>query len=282
MELCKSKVFSLICMLLASAATLFGQNPIEISEKSLFPTHLDAAREFTLYPNSGLRHSLKLDETPIFVWSNPRRMGGQAGHVFLWKDAQRPLAVCTVYSFGDKGVPTDRQIVYEWHSLSESTLVPKRNGADSEWTPLSGIRFDAIPSAQAATTSMRQKLELRTIVSQFVIHSLDPNGQEWPLRVLTKPLCTYETHEGIGALIGWVGDAGNDPEFMMLLEVRTLSGMKTWCYAPIRMTDHELFVKKDGNTIWESRRSASDTSTHDSQNLYFRFRDKIVQLKSSK
>ena len=34
------------------------------------------------YPNSSLRQSLKLDETPIFVWSNPRRMGGQAGHVW--------------------------------------------------------------------------------------------------------------------------------------------------------------------------------------------------------
>ena len=48
MDICKSKVFRLICMLLASAATLFGQNPTEVSEKSLFPIHLDAAREFTL------------------------------------------------------------------------------------------------------------------------------------------------------------------------------------------------------------------------------------------
>lgn len=277
------KVFGFFCVLLACEARLLGQNPVEITEKSLLPIHLDAAREFTLYADASLNQSLKLDEIPVLVWSNPRRMGGQAGHIFLWKDAQRPLAVCTVYSFGDKGEPTDRQIVYEWHTLSESTLVPQRNGVNSEWTPRSGIRFDAIPSAQApAATLVRQKLEVRTVVSKFVIYSHDPNGQEWPLRVLPKPLCSYETDEGIGALIGWVGDAGTDPEFMMLLEVRTMSGVKTWCYAPIRMTDHELFVQKDDKVIWESRRSATDTSTHDSQNLYFRFRDKIVPFRSPK
>ncbi len=264
--------------LLLLNSSLFGQ--LEISEQSLLPTHLTAAREFNLFLDSTLQQSLKLDERPVFVWSNPRRMlGGQSGHVFLWKLGERPFAVCTIYSFGDKGVPANRQIVYEWHTLSESTLLAQRNPNESQWLPKSGVRFQAIRSAKLpAEKTTRQKLEVSSIVSKFEIDSRDPQGQRWPLRALAKPLCAYETENGIGALIGWIGDTGNDPEFMVLLEVRKEAGIRSWCFAPIRMTDHELNVRVDDEIVWQSVRSANDTGTHDAENLYFRFRDKVLPL----
>ncbi len=201
------------------------------------------------------------------------------GHVFLWKSWERPFAVCTVYSFGDKGMPTDRQIVYEWHTLSETTLVPQRNQTTSQWVPKSGIRFETVPLAKVpAEKTNRQKIEMNSIVSNFVIDSMDPQGQRWPLRALGKPLCSYETENGIGALIGWIGDTCNEPEFMMLLEVRKQANTRKWCYAPIRMTDHELYVRVDDELIWQSVRSANDTGTHDVENHYYRFRDKVVPL----
>ncbi len=157
--------------LLVLKSSLFGQ--IEITEQSLLPTHLLAAREFTVFMDSTMQQALKLDEKPVFVWSNPRRMvGGQAGHVFLWKDGERPFAVCTVYSFGDKGKPTDRQIVYEWHTLSETTLVPQRNQSTSQWVPKSGIRFDFVPLVkEPVEKTNRQRLEVNSIVSHFVVDS---------------------------------------------------------------------------------------------------------------
>ncbi len=278
-----------LTMLLITAwlpGTLVAQEAVEsiadVSSEILLPIHLEAAREFTIYTDASQQQALKLDEQPVFVWSNPRRSGGQAGHMFLWKDGERPLAVGTLFSFGWQGVPTNRRVVHEWHSLCESKLLVLRGGQQSNWQPKGGIEFKPVPNSPPANKSpTRQKLELRKIAQQFDIHSIDPEGARWPLRVLATPLAMYQTATGLGALVAWVGDAGSDPELMMLLEPRLDSAELHWHYAPIRMSDHELFVTKDQQSIWESVRTPDDTGFHDAQDLYFRYPDKFVPLELS-
>ena len=267
---------------LSLASSLYAQKAVvEITERSVYRVHVEAAREFTLYADASEKVVYKLEETPIFVWTNPRRSGGQAGHVFLWKEGTRPRAVCTIFSWAAKGVPTDRRIAYEWHTLAESTLVPKRSDADPVWRPLSGIKFVPVPKAVPPSDSpLRQKLEIKMLSSKFDVHSLDQENQRWPLRVLSAPLCGYETEFGQGAIVGWVGDAGNDPELMMLFEVRESQGQKGWHYSPIRMTDHQLFVELNAVSVWQSVRSPTNTIFSDSEHCYFRFIDKIATLNS--
>jgi len=260
-----------------------AQEPVvEVTERSVLPIHLKAAREFTLYADTSKKTVYKLEEEPVFVWSNPRRSGGQAGHIFLWKEGTQPRApraVCTVFSFGAKGVATDRRIVFEWHTLSESTLLPERAEIDSAWKPMSGVEFLSIPKATAPSDiAAVQKREMKAAAAKFDIHSIDQQNQRWQLRVLSAPLYNYQTQNGQAALIGWVGDAGNDPELMMLLEIRGSKGAKAWHYCPVRMTDHQLFVELDGDRVWQSVRSDTDTIFNDSDHRYFRFVDRIVQM----
>lgn len=259
-----------------------AERKLEITSELLLPMHLAAAKEYTIYTDAERKTQLVLDERPVFNWANTRRSGGQAGQIFLWKVGKQPLAICSMFSFGFKGVPTSRRIVHEWHSLSESKLVALRNGEPSPWVPRAGIRFRPVDSTTPPSSiATRQKLESRRVAKGFDIHSVDSMGQRWPLRMLGAPLSTYECEQGLGVLFAWVGDAGTDPELLMLIEPRLASEKPSWHFAPIRMTDHELFVRRNQQTVWQSIRSEKDTSFYDEPHLYFRFPDKTVELEVS-
>lgn len=54
-----------------------------VSAAATLPMHLEAAQQYRLYSDSSRVQTLKLNERPLFVWTNPRRAGGQVGHLFV-------------------------------------------------------------------------------------------------------------------------------------------------------------------------------------------------------
>ena len=141
------------------------------------------------------------------------------------------------------------------------------------------MKFEPMPgAADASSTPLGQRREVQAMAKQLDVHSIDADGQRWPLRTLTKPLATYETAAGLGFLIGWVGDAGSDPEMLMLFEPRKVGQTLKWFYVPLRMTDHELFVQKQGQTLWEAVRTDQETAYYNADRTYFRAQGKTVQL----
>ncbi len=57
-------------------------------------------------------------------------------------------------------------------------------------------------------------------------------------------------------------------------------GTANWYFAPVRMTDHESFLKFKGQLVWESVRSSTDTHMQSSDGTYQRFYDQTVDSPS--
>jgi hypothetical protein len=133
----------------------------------------------------------------------------------------------------------------------------------------------------------RFKIRLRQVARRFSGHCVDTKNQRWELRLLPSPLMVYPINrtpdgQGFGAIVGMMGDVGSDLESGLLIEAVSSSEPGStsaqWSFAPIRMTDRETHLQLDGQPIWDSVRTETDTSFHDSSYIYFRFQDKTIPL----
>ena len=248
----------------------------EISAEHLFPYHLEKAKDYRIYVDAAKTRPLELDPQPRFVWSNPRRGQGQVGHLFLWNEGKTPAAVMIIFSNPWSGNDHRQQrFVHELHSLSESTLVVENDQATAKWVPTGGIEFLPVPGKQAvAENPNRRRLELRQIMRGFEAHTIDAENQRWPLRLLNKEIAAYDSPDRWGALHVMVGDAGADPELLLLVEAAKKGDAWAWRFAPVRMTDHQTFLSYGDQEVWSNTFDDGRSDRfHNADFTYFRFPD---------
>src|SRR3954451_8927654 len=101
--------------------------------EKLLKLHRDDAATYALYRDTAKTQKAELRREPIYRWTNPTRVGGQEGDVFLWTYKGRPEAVASIFSHPHHD-GKQRVVCHELHSLSENVLIVDRE-APKQWAP---------------------------------------------------------------------------------------------------------------------------------------------------
>jgi hypothetical protein len=245
----------------------------------LLELHTDDAASFTIYRDAARTQKLELRREPVYRWTNPTRVGGQVGEVFVWTYRGRPEVIGSIFSH-----PTGdgrRVMCHELHSLSLAVLVVDRQ-ASEQWVPEApGVNLKALEGAPAPSAIAAQRLvQLRSFAREFSGRSLSDQGQSWELRLLPQPLYRDESADDPevldAALFTLVSSAGTDPEIILLLEARkTPSGFR-WFYGAARFSDMNLWLKHEGQEVWSSIRSEENTFYHDAKHRFRFYQDRFI------
>jgi hypothetical protein len=245
----------------------------------LLELHTNDAASFSIYRDERRTQKLELQRTPIYRWTNPTRVGGQIGEVYVWTYRGRPEVVGSIFSH-----PTDdrlqRVICHELHSLSLAVLVVDREAAE-KWVPQApGVELKPVEGAPApAATAPARFTQLRSLAREFSGRSLSDQGRAWELRLLPQPLYRYESTDPDvidGALFALVSSAGTDPEIMLLLEARKAETGLQWVYGAARFSDMDLWLKHKDQEVWSAIRSEQNTFYHDAKHRFRFYQDRII------
>jgi hypothetical protein len=246
--------FTIVLPLLFALAL---DEPEAARKERLFKLHQSDALEYTICRDRSQTEKLEFRKEPVYVWTNPVRAAQQDGLVFVWTGRGRPEAIGTIFSStaGDK-----RGLTHEFHSLSLSTLHIARKGThDKLWKPGGpGIKLLPIEGAPVPARSAVQRLaQLRTMARDFTAATRDAKDNRWDLRLLSQPLCRYESTDPDvldGALFAFVTSAGTDPEALLVIEARQAPGgaMPVWQRALARFTDLHLSVQYKGREVFSA------------------------------
>lgn len=194
------------------------------------------------------KQSFKLLKEPVLRWSNPTN-GEVHGSVVIWTHNGCPEATASIYQLFHR-----KQLNIELVSLSEAPLTARRNDK-VRWTPEAGVKFAAVPDAPApADTAERRRLQMRALAGKFAgfIADLTDTTKMIDLRLMARPLHLYEATDGSGregAVFALV--TTNDPEILLLLESRPVTGGREWVWAAARMNYRRLELKIGEKVVWE-------------------------------
>lgn len=197
----------------------------------------------------------------VLKWTNPVR-DGQIGVVHGWLRDGRVEAVSSVFNG-----PVERgnvQIMHEFVSLSTGRLGGQWNGK-TVWQPArAGFAPQLLEKGDRPEGTRPARLrQIRTLAREFSAHSLSPYADKsrWELRMLPQPLYRYDagdkgdgaTNADVldGALFAFVSTAGTDPELLLVIEARRVSGEWRWEFGGGRFSDNSLFLEHGGKTVWE-------------------------------
>jgi len=272
-------------LLLLLAAT--GQQAVEGTQKGqgakaksqrLLELHTNDAASYSISRDVGRTQKLELRREPVYRWTNPTRVGGQVGEVFVWTYRGRPEVVGSIFSH-----PTGdgrRVICHELHSLSLAVLVVERD-APEQWVPqAAGVDLKPLEGAPSPARTAAQRLaQMRSLAREFIGRSLSDQGQAWELRLLPQPLYRYESTDpdvSDGALFTLVSSAGTDPEIILVLEARKTQSGPQWVYGAARFSDMNLRLKHKGQDVWSSIRSDENTFNHDAKHRFRFYQDRII------
>jgi hypothetical protein len=244
----------------------------------LLELHEKDAASYAIYRDAARKERLELRREPIYRWSNPTRVGGQEGDVFLWTDRGRPEVVASIFSHPHE--KDQRCVCHELHSLSEAVLVVDRD-SPNRWEPrAAGVELKPVPGAPAPAASPAQRLaQIRALAREFSGRSLSEEGQSWELRLLPRPLYRYEVEgpEVIdGALFALVSTAGTDPEIILMLEARRSPEGSRWVYGAARFSDMSLWLKHKDQEVWSAIRGPENTFTNDARHRFRFYQDRFV------
>ncbi|HEV3022860.1 MAG TPA: hypothetical protein VGX76_10345 [Pirellulales bacterium] len=243
---------------------------------------LDAS-EYRIVRDADGRQSLELRETPVYIWENRTRSGGQYGAVFVWTCGGCPEVVGSIFSNPLESGGAGRAVLHELHSLSSEVLHPLReaSSAANAWSPRTGLARKPVPDApRPAGATKSRTLQMRSMARDFTAHSNSPyDDQRWELRLLPQPLFRYEsTRTDVidGALFAYVTSAGTDPEIMLILEAIKNGDEQQWHYALARFSDFNLFVEHKGRAIWEALRDDQNVWDHNRDHTYRLYNDRVI------
>jgi hypothetical protein len=273
-----------ICLVVLAAA---GQQAGETSLKDasgkaksqqLLQLHTSDAASYAIFRDAARQQRLELRREPIYRWTNPTRVGGQVGEVFVWTYRGRPEVVGSIFSH-----PTGdgrRVMCHELHSLSLEVLVVDRE-ATEQWVPQApGVALKAAEGAPAPAGTAAQRLaQMRSLSREFTGRSLSDQNQTWELRLLPHPLYRYESTDLDvldGALFTLVSSAGTDPEIILVLEARKTPMGPRWFFAAARFSDMNLWLNYKGQEVWTSIRSEENTFYHDAKHRFRFYQDRII------
>lgn len=272
----------LIGLCFAAAVGVQPTSGQTVSAEAMFPIHRKAAQDYKMHATDRHDKAFQLNEEPLFVWTNPRRARGQVGHLFVWMDNDYPAAVGTVFSFPWQGDPTQQRLVHEMHALAESQIFPVNETAVQKWAPKAGTEFFPLPAAaDVPEAASRRLLRMRQLARSFRAYTVDREENRWNLRLLGKELMAYDGPERTGAMFAMLGDVGADPELLLLVEAKRSNGDWQWRFAPIRMTDQEIFLSIGGREVWTSVHNETNTRFHNDDHTYFRFQDALHQVNNT-
>ena len=270
------------------AVLLAGQSPApagglgaeaeKVKARRLLELHAGDAAGYAIYRDPARTQKLELRREPVYRWTNPTRVGGQTGDVFVWTDRGRPEVVASIFSHPAEG--HQRIVCHELHSLSRAVLVVDRPGPN-QWVPRApGVDLKPIPGATTPAGSAPARLaQLRTLAREFAGRSLSDKGQAWELRLLTRPLYRYESTDPDvldGAMFALVSSAGTDPEIVLLLEARDDGGGPRWDYGAARCSDMDLWLTHKGQEVWSAIRGGENTFYHDALHRFRFFQDRFI------
>ncbi len=132
--------------------------PTKTADK-LQALHRQEAARWRMFLGEDRKTEAKLNEKPMYVWTNPTRSGGQHGEVYVWMHAGRPVVVGSIFSHPEKG---KRMVCHEFHSLAEGKLLPERGSEDQRWEPQAAVEMIRLPDAPAPQTSAaRRAIQMR-------------------------------------------------------------------------------------------------------------------------
>jgi len=240
--------------------------------------HQAEAARWRMYLDADRDVEARFNPTPVYVWTNPTRNGGQHGAVYVWTDRGRPIVVGSVFSHPEEG---QRVVCHEFHSLAPSILVPERGADDEAWEPKAAVTVQPLAgAAQPDKSPSRRLIQMRNLSREFSAHSIDFREERWELRLLPQPLYRYEKPEGDvidGALFAFVTSAGTDPEVVLALEARREADGPAWYYRAVRFSDSNLYVERGGKEIWTSIRDDERNQLHfNPDHAYRLIRDKFI------
>jgi hypothetical protein len=255
-----------------------GAEAAKAKSQRLLELHTSDAASYSMYRDDKRSQKLELRREPVYRWTNPTRVGGQVGDVFVWTYCGRPEAVGSIFSHpsGDGR----RVMCHELHSLSLAVLVVDRTAAE-QWVPqAAGVDLKPLEGAPSPALSAMQRLtQMRGLAREFTGKSLSDQGQTWELRLLPQPLYRYESTDPDlvdGALFTLVSSAGTDPEIILVLEARKSPAGHQWVFGAARFSDMNLWLNRRGQEVWSSIRSDENTFNHDAKHRFRFYQDRFV------
>jgi len=264
---------------------LAGQARVEAPKAAATPLadrllklHAEDAGTYAIYRDTARRQKLTLRREPIYRWTNPTRVGGQVGEVFIWTYQGRPEVVASIFSH-----PTSdgqRVLCHELHSLSQAVLVVDRDSSN-RWEPQApGLDLKPIEGAPTPADSPGRRLaQLRALSRDFSGRSLSDQNVAWDLRLLPQPLCRYESTDPEvidGALFALVSSAGTDPEIILAIEARATAEGTRWVFGAARFSDMSLWLTHNGREVWSSIRGGENAFNHDAKHRFRFYQDRFI------
>jgi hypothetical protein len=246
--------------------------------RQLLELHTSDAASFSIYRDVERTQKLELKREPVYRWTNPTRVGGQTGEVFVWTFGGRPEVVGSIFSHpAENGT---RLICHELHSLSLAVLVVDREAAE-QWVPqAAGVDLKPLEGAPTPAGTAAQRLaQIRSLSREFTGRSMSEQGQAWELRLLPQPLYRYESTDPDvldGALFTLVSSAGTDPEIILMIEARKANSGPQWVFGAARFSDMNLWLKHKGQEVWSSIRSEENTFYHDAKHRFRFYQDRYI------
>jgi hypothetical protein len=244
----------------------------------LLSLHVADAASYSIYRDPGRTERLELRREPIYRWSNPTRVGGQEGDVFVWTYRGRPEVVASIFSHPHE--KTQRCVCHELHSLSEAVLVVDRD-SPNRWEPKApGVELKPVPDSSTPASSVAQRsVQIRAIARDFSGRSLSDQDQAWELRLLPRPLHRYEDIDGKvldAAIFALVSSAGTDPEIILLIEARKTEEGLRWVYGAARFSDMSLWLRHKDKEVWSAIRGPENTFTNDLGHRFRFYQDRFI------
>jgi hypothetical protein len=243
----------------------------------LLELHTNDAASYSIYRDVKRSQQLELVREPVYRWTNPTRVGGQVGEVFVWTYGGRPEVVGSIFSHPARA---GRVICHELHSISLAVLIVDR-AASEQWAPrAAGVDLKPLEGAPAPARIAAQRLaQMRGLAREFTGKSVSDQGQAWELRLLPQPLYRYvSTDPDVldGTLFTLVSSAGTDPEIILVLEARKSQPGHQWVFGAARFSDMSLWLNRHGKEVWSSIRSDENTFNHDAKHRFRFYQDRIV------
>jgi hypothetical protein len=84
-----------VALVLTDQAQAQGARP---SADQLLKLHTQDALSYAIYRDPARSQGLDLRREPVYRWTNPTRVGGQTGDVFVWTYKGRPEVVASIFS----------------------------------------------------------------------------------------------------------------------------------------------------------------------------------------
>jgi hypothetical protein len=246
--------------ILAACASLSAQEQVEdAAAREKWQKTYQAIAQSVVMRHSESR--LTMLDQPLLFYTNPVRTNDQHGAIFLWTEAGRPAVIGSIWSAMNRQNPDSRFVTHEWHSLVVGSNVTATRGEKRLWTPGEpGIAWETlagtpVPASQRAA----RLLQMRSLARRFSV-AIQVEGES-DLRLMAQPLYRYpETVVGVldGAIFSFA--MTTDPELLVLLEDREISGHPNWQVAFARFGNKAMTVKDDDKIVWSCEAGAPGIS----------------------